>query len=139
MAGGDFWKRAVGLELTEAQQLAQQFFGASLVRQALMERVINGTTNQALVRTMMRLTVGQTDNTEFEDLVTSVASITDANAMLRVIKQQHVADFLFDGVCIGGPGARVPSNLFDAGEKLRQRVKARIALLGGTNSGSMAV
>lgn len=137
MAVGDFWKRALGVELTAAQEPTR--IGAHLLRGCFVDLAIgSGGITLATARTLMACPVGTDSGTEFGDLITSALTVTDANANVQRAKRLMIADAVFSAIAIGERGPRVPSNPYNTGESVRLRAKAIVTGLGGTNSGTMA-
>jgi hypothetical protein len=137
MAVGDFWRRALGVELTAAQESMR--IPAHLLRGCFVDLAIgSGGITLAQARTLMVCPVGTDSGTEFGDLITSALTVADANANVQRAKRLMIADAVFSAIAIGERRAKVPSNPYPTGESVRLRAKAIVAGLGGTPSGTLA-
>jgi len=146
METGAFWKRMVGEGIGDATPIDEAKIPASLFRCVTMDRAIgvNGITI-ANARIYLRLLPGTTALTEFNDLVDSIANITNANSDVQRGRRQVVSETVSIGAELAERGTKIGGgvNPYETGEALRLRTKALIIALApagaGALVGSMAV
>jgi hypothetical protein len=142
----DFWNRVTGYGIGDGTPVGQGKISPHILRAMLVDAAAaSGGITAANAKIYMQIVGTGTAETEYSDLIASVANVTNANAVVQRSLRTTCAEVVACGGFISdlGTGIGGGTNPYETGEQLRLRVKALITALASTGAaalvGSMAV